>query len=114
MELRKLSVNKVTELSITEKLDLFQFAHTSYAETVYKLLELILIEMRDEAAETDPADEKKQKAVWDVAHAAHKIYTRFRQEVQKIAEGHRADIADKANKEILEDQQEMERIMLNQ
>lgn len=113
-EIRQLSVNKVTELSTAEKIDLMMFSHTTVAQTVFKLLELMVVEERDAAAAVELDKEAEQRAAWTSAHVMQKLYSKFRARVEESANEHRADIEKRALEEELKDQAKIQEIILHQ
>lgn len=97
-----------------EKADLFAFSHTETCRALYKLMENMVIDARDEAVAVPPEEEKLQKAKMDMAHAMSKFYTRLRKEIETTASEHLGETQYLANQEVLKDQDTIEAIILDQ
>lgn len=110
----KLDSNHIQLLDRMEKADLFAFSHTTTCRALYKLMENLVVEARDEAMSVEPDQEKLQKAKMDTAHAMAKFYTRLRKEIETAASEHRGELQELANQEILGDRDVMEQIILDQ
>lgn len=110
----QLSSNRVLDLEPREKMDLFSFTHTSTAKALYKLMENLIIDARDEAMAVDPVDEKLQKSRIDGAHWFSVFYTRVRKSIESSAMEHIGELQRFANEEILTDRDQIENIILDQ
>lgn len=106
--------SRINELDVMQKTDLFAFAHTETSKALWLLMENMVIEARDEAMATDPADEKTQKARMTEAHAMAKFYTRIRKEIESLVTEQMGEIQRLANEEILKDREKVEEIILSQ
>lgn len=109
--MQELSVNKVTPLSRQEQIELFAASRTRQMDLVYKLLELMVIEERDNAARVDPANEPSQRAAWTTAYAMNQLYQKFRTRVEEALTEHKDEIAKKAAEENAREQQEVEGVI---
>jgi hypothetical protein len=112
--IRKPQTNRVTDLNIAEKMGLFAFSHTEQCQALYKLMENMVIEARDDAMAVDPANEKEQKSKMDLAHAMGLYYTRIRKSIESTANEHIGELQRIANEEVLRDREQIEQIILDQ
>lgn len=106
--------SRIQALDVKEKVDLFAFSHTETCRALYKLMENLVLDARDEAMAVPPEEEKLQKAKMDMAHAMSKFYTRLRKEIESTASEHIGELQRIANEEVMKDQDAIESIILDQ
>ena len=109
-----LSVRKVEELTEGEKMDLLMFGQQEISKTVFKLMEMIIINARDNAMACDPSLIPQQKALMDGAHAKAEFYHEVRAAIKNAAEEHLAMIKQGEVEEALADEQFIENVILSQ
>jgi hypothetical protein len=109
-----LSVRKVEELAEGEKMDLLMFGQQAISKTVFKLMEMIIINARDNAMACNPAKIVEQKALMDGAHAKAEFYHEIREAIRGAAEEHLAKMKQGEVEEAMADEEFVENVILSQ
>src|SRR5258705_13169544 len=91
----RFSYNQTRELTPEEMMDLTVFGAMPVAKTVYKVMEFVIADARDEAMECDPAREAVQRALMTVAHAMDKFYKKVRGKIEFAQMEHFSDAKQK-------------------
>ncbi len=107
-----LGIRVVAELTQGEKTDLLMFAQTEVAKTVFKVMEMEIIDARDEAMACDPSEVVKQKALMDTAHAMAKFYTRIRNKMSGVVDEFKQLAAEAEVEEAMDDQEFIQNAIL--
>lgn len=105
---------KVIDLSLSEKQDLALFSGTPAYAAILKLMELQLIEARDAAILTDPAEPAKQIAAINIAHAMAKCFLGLKQRMEYLVAEVHGEIKKKQVQLDMEDHEKLEEIILGQ
>jgi len=100
------------ELTDIEKMNLAVLHQDPRVKTLYKLMELEIVDARNEAMEADPAETAKQLSLMTVAHAMDKFYKHVRSRIEFSVAEHIADIKSKALQEELKDQEKLNDVIL--
>jgi len=100
------------ELTDIEKMDLAVLHQDPRVKTLYKLMELEIVDARNEAMEADPAETAKQLSLMTVAHAMDKFYRRVRSKIEFGVAEHVADVKAKMLQEELKDQERLNEVIL--
>lgn len=103
--------NKSVELSLAERQDLILFSATPACSAIYKLLEKILVEARDEAVRIPSGQREERLAALDTAHAAGQIIIKLKQEVRYMVDEHLGRLKQDEQQRDLEDRAEIENII---
>lgn len=103
---------EIGELTDSEKMDLMVGDDSPYAKAIKKLMRTEVANAREEALDCDPADEKKQKALLDIAHAMKKFYTNVQAQIYFEKTKHLADVKHKVAEEELKDKEKLDEIIL--
>lgn len=90
------------------------FSGTQSYSAVLKLMELMLVEARDEAVLISPAKKDEQLAALNTAHAMSKILLGFKERIQFLVDEQLADIRQIASQEAMQDRERCEEIILSQ
>ena len=107
-----LADESIGELTDIEKMDLMVGDDSPYAKALKKLMRTEVANAREEALDCDPSDEKKQKALLDIAHAMKKFYMNIQGAILFEKTKHLADVKQKIAEEELKDQEKIEEIIL--
>jgi hypothetical protein len=86
-----LSVNKVQELTNSEKMDIMILSGNPAILTLWKFMEMEIIQARDEAMNSDPSKPNEQVAKLTIAHAMEKFYKRVREDISYLTQEHLAE-----------------------
>ena len=107
-------VGKPPVLDAAEKAELLQFSYTTTANIIFKVLEIMVIEARDEAAAVDPANEAEVRAKQGVAYTMGLLYAKFKEKVQGPALEHYGETKRILNARLAQEQEFIEDIIINQ
>lgn len=86
-----LSVNKVQELTNSEKMDIMILSGNPAIMSLWKFMEMQIIAARDEAMNTDPSKREEQISKLTIAHAMEKFYRRTREDISYLTQEHLAE-----------------------
>lgn len=103
--------DQVPELTVSEKMDLVVFSSMPVSKAVYKLMELEIVQARNEAMRANPAKVEEQRALMTVAHAMDKFYTNVRGKITFATGEHIADVKLKVQQVDMEDKEKLEEII---
>lgn len=113
-KLPKLSLNAVKELSNPEKLDLIVYCTNPQIEILWKLMEMEIIQFRDDAMAVDPAKKDEQSARMTEAHAVAKFYERVRNSIQYITQEHLNQAKQLEYEQQMQSPEEILKVLLSQ
>lgn len=83
-----LSINKVVELTNQEQMDLIILSANPQLNTLWKFMEMEIVNARDEAMDVDPSEPVKQQSKMTIAHAMGRFYTHIRQRIAYVTREH--------------------------
>lgn len=104
--------NKVTPLTNSKQMDLIIMSSNPQIQALWELMELIILDARDEAMETDPAKREEQLAKMTMAHDFDKFYKRVRDHITYITREHLAAAQRLEVEKTLGTAEELERYLL--
>lgn len=109
-----LETGRQIQLTDAQKMDLIVWASSPVYSVIVDMLESEILDARDEAMATDPAEKEQQSARMTEAHGMAKLYQRFVKKVESCSQEQFAKVQEKANRAILKDQSIVDEIILSQ
>lgn len=106
--------DQIVDLSLAEKQDLVLWRGTPAYAAVHKLLQTMMIELRDEAVTLKSRDPNERLAALDLAAAAATIYERFQEKIIYLIGEHTGRMQLKEAEVAAEDQQMIEEVISSQ
>ena len=109
-----LSSIKSYDFDNRKKMDLIIISANPQIQSLWDLMEMIVLTARNEAVAVDPSEEKKQVAALTIAHAMAKMYSQVRQQIDFITNEHLAESKRLDMEKKLESPDEIEKILLGE
>ena len=109
-----LNESQSVALTTSDKNQLITFSLSQQAQALWKLMQILIYDQRDNAMAVDPSDIKKQAAETTVAHAMARFYHQLRQRVDGMANEQIGELRARANAEIVKDAKKIEEIVMSQ
>lgn len=111
---QNLSINKVTDITNANKMDLIVLSATPAIDALWNLMEMIIIGARDEAMEANPANPAEQLSKMTTAHGMEKFYRRIRNSLKFITQEHLNEAQQLEYNKQMQTPEEIEKIILSQ
>lgn len=112
--LSPLSSTKSYDFDNRKKMDLIILSANPQIQSLWDLMEMIVLTARNEAVAVDPSEEKKQIAALTIAHAMAKMYGQVRQQIDYITNEHLAESRRLDMEKKLESPEEVEKMVLGE